>query len=198
MKYQPAGTKALLTAAVYELTQDNVLTPDPLSRSFSEQTGQVRVRGLELEARGPLARGLDAIASYAYTDSRVTRANPGASGASTLGNRFPYVPNKQAAFWLEYAFQNEALAGLTIGGGVRHTSATYGDNANLFRIPGVTLFDAAIRWDLGRVQPSMKGVKLALNVANLTDKTYVATCLSSTGCYYGERRSVYLTAGYSW
>jgi iron complex outermembrane receptor protein len=198
VKYQPAGTKALITAAAYELTQQNVLTPDPLSRAFSEQTGEVRVRGLELEARGEVLKGLDAIASYAYTDSRVTRANPNASGVSIQGNRFAYVPQRQAAFWLEYAFQNEALAGLSVGGGVRHTSATYGDNANLFRIPGVTLFDAAVRWDLGRQSPALKGVRLALNVANVSDKTYVATCLSSTGCYYGERRSVYFTAGYSW
>lgn len=82
--------------------------------------------------------------------------------------------------------------------GVRHTSATFGDNANVYRVPGVTLYDAALRWDLGRVRPSLKGVRLALNVANLADKEYVATCLAAAGCYYGEGRSVYLTAGYSW
>ena len=198
LKYQPTGSKALLTAALYELTQKNVLTPDPASRSFSEQTGEVRVRGLELEARGPVARGLDIIASYAYTDSRVTRANANAAGVSIEGNRFAYVPRQQAALWLDYAFQSEAVAGLAFGAGVRHTSATYGDNANLYRVPGVTLLDAALRWDLGRVQPGLKGVRLALNVANLADKRYVATCIASTGCYYGEGRSVYLSAGYSW
>ncbi|MDM0085959.1 MULTISPECIES: TonB-dependent siderophore receptor [unclassified Variovorax] len=198
LKYQPVGSKALFTAAAYELTQANVLTPDPLSRSFSEQTGEVRVRGLELEARGPIARGLDLIASYAYTDSRVTRANPNAAGVSTLGKRFAYVPERQAAAWLDYSFQSEALAGLAFGVGVRHTSATFGDNANVYRVPGVTLYDAALRWDLGRVRPSLKGVRLALNVANLADKEYVATCLAAAGCYYGEGRSVYLTAGYSW
>ncbi len=198
VKYQPVGSKALLTAAAYELTQQNVLTPDPLSRSFSEQTGEVRVRGLELEARGPLIRGLEAVASYAYTDSRVTRANPNAAGASTLGKRFAFVPQRQAALWLDYALQGDSFAGLSLGAGVRHTSATFGDAANLYRVPGVTLVDAAIRWDLGRLQPSFKGVRLALNVANLGDKHYVASCLASAGCYYGERRSVYLTARYGW
>jgi len=198
VKYQPTGTKALLTASVYELTQQNVLTPDPLSLAFSTQTGEVRVRGLELEARGPLVRGLDAIASYAYTDSRVTRANPNASGASTLGKRFAYAPERTAALWLDYSFQSDVAPGLAVGAGVRHTSASFGDVANLYRAPGVTLVDAAIRWDLGRLTNSMKGVRLALNVANLGDKNYVATCLASAGCYYGERRSVYLTGRYSW
>lgn len=198
VKYQPAGSTALLTASVYQLAQRNVLTPDPLSRSFNEQTGEVRVRGLELEARGPVARGLDAIASYAYTDSRVTRANPNAAGTSIQNNRFAFVPKQQAALWLDYALQGEGLAGLSVGAGARHTGSTFGDNANLFLVPSVTLFDAAIRWDLGRMQPSLKGVRLALNVANLADKKYVASCIASTGCYYGERRSVYLTARYSW
>lgn len=198
VKYQPVGSKALFTAALYELTQANVLTPDPLSRSFNEQTGEVRVRGLELEARGPVARGLDVIASYAFTDSKVTRANPNAAGVSIQGKRFAYVPEQQAALWLDYQFQVEAVAGLAIGAGVRHTSDTYGDNANVYRVPGVTLYDLALRWDLGRIQPALKGVRLALNVANLTNKNYVATCLASTGCYYGEGRSVYVTAGYSW
>lgn len=198
VKYQPEGSSAMFTASVYELTQRNVLTPDPLSRSFNEQTGEVRVRGLELEARGPLARGLDAIASYAYTDSRVTRANANAAGTSIQNNRFAFVPRQQAALWLDYALQSEDFAGLSVGAGARHTGSSYGDNANLFLVPSVTLFDAAIRWDLGRVQASLKGVRLALNVANLTDKRYVASCIASTGCYYGERRSVYLTARYSW
>ncbi|MDA8443496.1 TonB-dependent siderophore receptor [Paracidovorax valerianellae] len=198
VKYQPAGSKALFTAAVYQLTQQNVLTPDPLSRSFNEQTGEVRVRGLELEARGPVARGLEAVASYAYTDSRVTRANPNAAGASIQGNRFAFVPKQQAALWLDYALQGDDFAGLSLGAGVRHTGATFGDAANVYRVPGVTLIDAAVRWDLGRLQPALKGVRLALNVANLGDKQYVASCLASAGCYYGERRTVYLTARYSW
>lgn len=198
VKYQPVGSKALFTAAVYELTQTNVLTPDPLSRSFNEQTGEVRVRGLELEARGPVARGLDVIASYAYTDGKVTRANPNAAGVNLEGKRLAYVPEQQAALWLDYQFQVETMAGLAIGAGVRHTSGTYGDNANVYRVPGVTLYDLALRWDLGRIQPGLKGVRLALNFANLTNKNYVATCLASTGCYLGEGRSVYVTAGYSW
>lgn len=198
VKYQPQGSSAMFTASVYQLTQRNVLTPDPLSRSFNEQTGEVRVRGLELEARGTIGRGLDAIASYAYTDSRVTRANANAAGTSIQNNRFAFVPRQQAALWLDYALQSESLAGLSLGAGARHTGSTYGDNANLFLVPNVTLFDAAIRWDLGRVQPALKGVRLALNVANLADKQYVASCIASTGCYWGERRNVYLTARYSW
>ena len=108
------------------------------------------------------------------------------------------MPQRQAALWLDYAFQSDVVPGLAFGAGVRHISATYGDVANAYRVPGVTLYDAALRWDLGRVRSSLKGVRLALNIGNLADKKYVATCLAATGCYYGERRSVYVTAGYSW
>lgn len=197
-KYQPIGGKALLTASVYELTQRNALTPGATDPRYSEQTGAVRIRGLELEGRGPLLRNLDAIVSYAHTDSRVIRANPNAAGASILGHRVVYTPQNQVSAWLDYAFDTGTLPGLSWGIGARRQSATYGDAANTYRVPGVTLWDMAVRWDVGRVAPAFKGVRLALNVSNLTDRTYVATCLSSTGCYYGDRRNVYLTAGYRW
>lgn len=197
LKYQ-ASPDTMLTASVYELTQQNVLTPDSVNTSFNEQTGEVTVRGLELEARGKLSSNIEAIASYAYTDSEVTKANPNGAGVSTKGNRFAYVPEHQAALWLDYSLPFESIAGLTIGGGARRTSNSYGDNANLFKIPGVTLFDMAIRWDLSRISSAWKGTTLSLNIANLTDKTYVATCLGVTGCYYGEGRTMYLSARYRW
>lgn len=198
VKYQPPGSKALWTASVYELTQRNALTPSTTDPRYSEQTGEVRIRGLELEARAPLARRLDAIASYAYTDSEVTRANRNAAGASIRGNRVAYTPQHQVSAWLDYAFDADTLPGVSWGAGARRQSGTYGDAANAYRVPGVTLWDAAVRWDAGRAVPALKGVRLALNVSNLTDRTYVATCLSATGCYYGDRRNVYLTAGYRW
>lgn len=198
VKYQPTGSKALVTASVYELTQRNALTPGAADPRYSEQTGEVRIRGLELEARGPVARRLDAIASYAYTDSEVTRANPNAAGVSILGNRVVYTPKHQLSAWLDYAFDADLLPGVSWGIGARRQSDTFGDAANAYRIPGVTLWDVAIRWDVGQASPAFKGVRVALNVSNLTDRTYVATCLSATGCYYGDRRSMYLTAGYRW
>lgn len=198
VKYQPDGSNTMITLSAYELTQQNVSTPDPVNTNFSVQTGEVRMRGIELEGKVRLLKGLDLIASYGYTDSKITKANNGAGGATTLGNRLAFVPRNQASAWLDYTVQNEALAGLGLGVGARHIGENYGDNANVYHMPGVTLFDAALRFDFGKLNPQLKGLKMALNASNILNKTYVAACLSAAGCYYGDGRNVYLTMKYGW
>ncbi|MDA8454357.1 TonB-dependent receptor, partial [Acidovorax sp. GBBC 3334] len=38
----------------------------------------------------------------------------------------------------------------------------------------------------------------ALNVRNLTDKTYIGNCDQYGNCYYGDQRRVIATATYRW
>lgn len=199
MKYQPDGSNSFVTLSAYHLTQDNVLSPDPMKTSDSVQTGQVRMRGVELEGKAELTDGLSILASYAYTDSDITKANPNAAGVSTEGNRFAFVPRHQASLWLDYALQTStAFDGLSFGGGARYTGQTFGDNANTYDIPSYTVFDAAVRYDFGKANPKLEGLKASLNVSNLFDRKYVSTCIAATGCYWGEGRSVYATLKYSW
>lgn len=47
----------MVTLSAFQLTQENVLTPDPVNTSFNTQTGEVRVRGIELDAKAELASG---------------------------------------------------------------------------------------------------------------------------------------------
>ncbi|MET1080480.1 MAG: hypothetical protein ABWY06_20920 [Pseudomonas sp.] len=48
-------------------------------------------------------------------------------------------------------------------------------------MPSYTLHDAALTYDLQSAP--LPGVRLALNVENLADKHYVATCSSNFDCY---------------
>jgi iron complex outermembrane recepter protein len=61
IKYQPFGTKTMLTAAVFDLTQQNRLTTD--TSFLQRQIGEVNVRGAEFEAKTEIAKNLDLIAS---------------------------------------------------------------------------------------------------------------------------------------
>lgn len=194
VKYEPTGINAFLTLSAFQLTQTNVLTPDPLNYSFSVQTGEVQIRGLELEGKAEIAHGLELIASYAYQDSEITKANAAsAAGASTLGNRLAFVPEHQASTWLDYTFGEGALHGFGLGGGLRYIGQTFGDNANTFDIPSFTLFDASVRYDFGALSPKYEGVTLKVDATNLFDKKYVSTCIAPAGCYFGEGRMVYAT-----
>ncbi|MDT1904015.1 TonB-dependent receptor, partial [Acinetobacter baumannii] len=51
VKYVPKDMPVVVTAAVYQLTKDKNLTADPANQAFSIQTGEIRSRGLELEAK---------------------------------------------------------------------------------------------------------------------------------------------------
>ena len=60
------------------------------------------------------------------------------------------------------------------------------------------MFDASLSYDLEKSPLQWKGVKLALNVKNVTDKTYVANCTSDWDCYYGEGRTMVSSLTYDW
>ncbi|SOE52505.1 Ferrichrome-iron receptor [plant metagenome] len=194
LKYEPLGSDGMITLSTYELNQQNVLTADPENQgdeAYQVQTGKVRVRGVELEGRITPMRGLSVIGAVTRMSSKVVRNNDGYTG-----NRMTRVPEWMGALWLDYTVQGGPLAGLGMGGGVRYVDETYGDLANHLRIPSYTLFDAALRYDAGKVG-NMR-LNLALNASNLADKRYVATCTAATSCYYGTGRSVMATARLSW
>ena len=40
--------------------------------------------------------------------------------------------------------------------------------------------------------------RAALNVVNVTDKIYVASCATIGSCYYGDRRRITASLAYKW
>lgn len=188
VKFAPAGGRSLYTVALFDLRKDNVLTVDPANPDFQIQKGAVRSRGLELEAKTAVARGLELITNYTYNDVEITRSND-----VDLGKVPTSTPKHTASAWLDYSIQAGEWRGLGVGVGVRHVGSTYNDAANTSKTPSFTLFDAALRYDTGPW-------RLALNVQNLANKEHVATCFESVGggnqCLYGQKRTVVLSAKY--
>ncbi|WP_262136472.1 TonB-dependent siderophore receptor [Pseudomonas sp. Marseille-Q5117] len=193
IKYQPPGSKTLLTAAVYDLTQKNVAVNTFVNNvSVTSQTGEVKVKGLELEAVSDVTDNLKVIAAYTLAKSEVQKG-------IDKGNRLQLMPNQQASLWTDYTWHTGVLDGFGIGAGVRYTGNTYGDKANtwLGKADAYTVFDASVHYDLGRLDNSLKGASLAVNATNLFDKDYISTC-DSFYCYYGDQRSVVASATYKW
>ena len=203
VKFQPPGSNSLLTAAIYNLTEQNVPEADPLNPGFVTQIGEIRSRGLELSDHTALSSNLNLIASYAYTDSRYTRTptvDTGYNGisAAVQGNYQYGVPKQSASLWLDYTMHGQVLQGLGMSAGVRYVGSSYGDDVNSFKVPAFTLLDAALRYDVGAIDPALHGLKLQLNLSNLLDKTYVSACTSSATCNFGVRRTLYASATYDW
>lgn len=204
VKYEPPGSRTLLTAAVFDLRRKNLTTTDPDPTHIcgggrcSIQAGEVRTRGLELEAKSEPIDGLSVIASYSWLHNVYSKDNPNAAGISLKGSQPVAVPKHQASAWVRYELQRGPLAGLGMGAGVRYLGETWGDAANTFRVPGATLFDLGLDYDLGRNQPALKGWQVSLNVANLFDKRYVASCIDENWCWYGYARTVKAAVRYRW
>ncbi len=194
IKYQPPGSNTLLSAAVYDLTQKNVLVTSigAGGESVTNQTGEVKVKGLELEAVSDVTDNLKVIAAYTLAKSEVQKG-------IYKGNRLQLMPNQQASLWTDYTWHSGVLDGFGIGAGARYTGNTYGDQANtwLGKANAYTVFDAAVHYDLGRLDSSLKGASLKLNATNLFDKDYLSTCDGSY-CYFGDQRSVVASATYQW
>lgn len=191
LRYEPPGSDMLYSAAVYDLTQTNALTADPVDPTYSVQTGKARSRGLELEAKARLG-ALNLTASYAYTDARTIRSTL----PELVGQRTTLVPLHSAAVWADYNLTAAGVPGLTLGAGVRYASST-----NLpgypAEVPGQFLVDAMAAYDFGAVSPQFSGLSLTVNARNLFNRGYLS-CAGATGCRYGDPRTLYATLSYRW
>lgn len=194
VKLKPANMNILLTAAVFDTRQKNILTADPTNPFFNIQTDEARVRGVELEARGNITRELEVIAGFSHLDPRVTKSIAGNTGKYLLNTALD-----QASLWAKYTWYDGPLAGLGLGGGVRYVGESYGDAANTFVVSPYTLLDATISYDLGYMRPDLRGWKAQVNATNLTNRYYVASCATSlVYCSLGAGRTVLGTLKYSW
>ena len=182
VKYQPNQGNGLISASLFNLSKTNVQTTDPDHVGYAVQTGEILSRGLEVEVKQEITRGLNVSAQYTLSKTEVTRSND-----IDLGKRPVNVPQQMASAWLDYRVQGGDLRGLGFGMGVRHVGKRYADSENLVTIPSHTLMDVAIRYDA-------KQWSTVLNINNALNKDYVGSF--AYGYYPGVRRTVNLSTTY--
>lgn len=172
----------MVSAALFDLTQTNVLKNRP-GLDKSVQTGEVRSRGLELEAKGPIARNVHLIASYAYTDAKTTQSER----PSEIGQPVSYQPRHQAALWTR--FDHVLTPGLQLGVGARYVGNTSDWGGTGAGVPSFTTLDLLIGYTTGPWT-------MRLNINNLANKT---TLLCTGGwCTYGDGRRATASVAYRW
>ncbi|MEZ5444357.1 MAG: TonB-dependent siderophore receptor [Gammaproteobacteria bacterium] len=182
LRYQPPGSNSLYTAAIYDIEEQNRLSPDPNNPFNDIQLGEANIWGIELDAHANITRNIDLIANYAYTHARTS---DGVSSDRYIAE----VPAHVASGWLRYSFDAGVLRGLSVGGGLRYVGESH-DELGILDVPSVTLLDAMIAYETGRW-------RVALNGTNITDETYIASCLSRGDCWYGSRATVVGSVNYS-
>lgn len=171
VKFEPVDGDLSVNAAVYDLRERNQLQQDMVTNLYS-QLGETHAKGVELDLKATLARSVDIIANYTYTK---------------VDEQIEEVPHHQASVWGKWRFALAGRSGFSLGAGVRYKSAFHDGDAPT--VPALTLLDAMAAWETGPW-------RLALNVNNLADKTYVATCLRRGDCWWGARRNVVASVAY--
>ncbi|MFZ3408487.1 TonB-dependent siderophore receptor [Vibrio chagasii] len=182
LKYQPRSFDGYFNIAAFEVSKEN------LARQVAgqlTQIGEVRNRGVELEAVANVTEELTLIGNVSFIDSEIIED----ANSSHVGNTPSQIADQLASAWANYRFLSGPLDGLTVGAGARYVGDSYADNTETNVVPSYTLFDATVSYRI-------EDYKFQVAAKNLADKEYVATC--DFYCFYGDRRNVIASVTYDW
>ncbi|WP_164938147.1 TonB-dependent siderophore receptor [Bradyrhizobium guangxiense] len=189
VKVAPVGFDGYFTVSAFDLVRQNVTTTTGagIVPVLQNQTGEVTSRGIELEAVANVTRELKLIGAFtSYHLFTSKDLDP-----TLVGKTPTNTPQLLASGWADYTFKEGPLTGFGFGGGLRYIGSSWADQANTLEVPSVLLGDLTLHYE-------WENWRTALNVINLTDKIYVASCASATSCFYGDRRRVTASVSYKW
>lgn len=171
------------SAALFDITKRNVLVSvgSGVDTVYSV-AGEVRSRGLELDASGQLSERWSLIGSYAYTDAEVTK-DPALQG-KRLQNVAKHTGSLSAVYDIGSLIGGDDLR---VGAGARYVGQREGDANNSFNLPGYTVADVFASYN---TKIDGQKVKFQLNVKNLFDRTYYTSAASRVFVSMGDARQV--------
>lgn len=117
------GGKWNSALSVYQITRNNVLTtdlehPNPETGQFtySRQTGQQKAKGVEFDLKGQIARNLEAVINYAFTEAKITKD----SDPKLVGNAVAGATKHIQNTWISYGISDGKLSGLKFSFGYQY------------------------------------------------------------------------------
>lgn len=175
------------TLAVYQLTVQNVAVNanDISNPNLFVQQGENRSRGVEAEATGNILPNLSVNLSYAYSVARVTQS----TDPTQIGTIAENAPKNSSGSWIKYTFTDGFLKGFGLAAGHTQVGArtTLDPDINL---PGYVVFNAGVHYKYSHY-------KLALNLNNITNKTYYTGAYNNVNKWPGTPRNFMLNFGYA-
>ncbi|WP_342625059.1 TonB-dependent receptor [Pseudomonas alkylphenolica] len=176
------------TLAAYHIVKNKLLVDDPVTHQ-KQQAGQQTSDGLEATLELALANQWQVSANASVVRARYDDFDQtvGGQSLSRAGNRPSNVPRRTANLWV-----NKGLGhGVDAGIGLRYVDERYANTANTQTVPGFTVVDANLGWQV------LPDVRLGLQLNNLLDRRYAATAHSGEQWLMGEPRSYFATLDYS-
>ena len=163
------------TISVYKIKRNNIVSTDPDNVAYRIQVGETGSKGMDLDVKGEVVRGLNIVVNYAYNDSKVKHD----VNTALIGMRTPMFVKHIQNSWLNYELSSGKLNGVSVslgyqyqaGRGERFVTATPHKLPDFFRLDG----------GLGY---SVKKFKINLIVNNLLNKHLIGTPWYRSGLYY--------------
>lgn len=181
-----------LTAAVYQIERENIAIPD--DNGFTQQVGDQRARGFELELAMELSRGFHGLLAYGYTDSELTRFSetvfvpvfpPQFVVFDRSGNKSAFAPDHLASLWLSKNLGH----GFTLAGGLRFVGEQFIAEDNATELDSYLLVDLAAIYQV-------RQWRLSLQLKNLTDQEYETRGFGTSSVIPGQPFSALLGLDY--
>jgi len=182
IKYELPEHDLSVTAALFHITKENVLTSDPVDSNYQVAAGEARSRGFDISVAGNITPQWRVIGGYAYVDAEVTESS---SASMPTGTRLANVPRHSFNLLDTYEFAEGPLAGLGVGMGVKYVGDRKGGATS-------TAFDmdAYTTVDLLAYYPLTERVRLNLNLNNLFDEEYEERAWGNIWAYPGAPRTL--------
>ncbi|MDR3511591.1 MAG: TonB-dependent siderophore receptor [Caulobacteraceae bacterium] len=153
-----------LTAAVFQITQENSRSQNP--NNTYTANGTIRVRGARIGVAGRLTSRWQVFGGYTHLDARIIDA----IASNTLGKIPANTPGDTATIWTTYAVTRQ----WEVGGGAVYMSKRYLNNTDLVSVPSYVRWDATIAYHQPRYD-------IRLNLFNLFDAHYYDSLIQSDG-----------------
>jgi outer membrane receptor for ferric coprogen and ferric-rhodotorulic acid len=164
VKYRSASERLLVTGAVYQITQKNTGEYFGIVEGSDryEPVGEVKHKGVELQAIGRITRQWQVNAGYAYLDPKITKD----TDLAIVGQTDIFLPKQTADAYTEYTFDTAPVHGLSVGGGVSYVGAQRTSfDGSTKDIAGYILVDVTAGYVIDKWS-------VRLNAHNLLDRHY--------------------------
>ncbi len=188
VKYRPTDFPALFSAAIYDLKKNNITVTDPAKPGQETTIGEIRVRGVDLEAKAELTNNISLTGGYSYMDAEIVENG----GNGTEGNRPQFVPKSTASLWATYLLEGDGKRGdMSFSLGGRYSGGYFFNAQNTQKADSAIIFDAAYNWEI------VDNTSLQVNVSNLFDEKHVA--YGGFGAdFYNPGRTISATLRRTW
>ncbi|MBQ0755240.1 MAG: TonB-dependent siderophore receptor [Gammaproteobacteria bacterium] len=159
-KWELAGDRLLVNAAVFRTDKTNAVTQDPADpNDINVLEGEQRVEGLELGATGDITDAWQVYAGYTWMTSEVLSSK----SAAEVGKEVSNTPENTLSAWTSY----QLTPAVSVGAGAQYVDTRYSNNSNTRQAPDYWVYDAMATWALDDT------FTVRLNLKNLTDEDYI-------------------------